>query len=841
MVVAEQRGTERSGAQWRARWRRILARWARHPVLVAAAIYALLSVVMVGQGLLPGRTLSGSDYLWSAAPWTSSAPRGVPLPGTNIEIADSVDQIQAFLGYSRSTLPHVPLWNPYIMAGRPFLADAQSAVFAPFNAPAYVLPFWKSLAVVAALKLFVAAFGTFLLARALAIRFGGALFAGVVFAFGTFFIVWLGWPLASVFALIPWVLLMTELVLREPGPLPLVGLAVVVALQFLGGHPESSFHLLFTAVVFFVFRALLAWWRRPREPRHLLRPTMTFVLGLAAGAALAALVLIPFIELLAHSSDLHTRLHLAPDHADSKYLPALFLHDYWGRPTQSTIEPFMSNRGWYAGALTLMLAAAALIVRPAIERVAVALYGLFCLLMVVGNNIVFHAMTHLPGFRTSHNGRMVIYFLLSLALLAGWGLDDLSRREAIRKRRRLLVVGCSAVLCAPILYMLERGTLDLHQFTPALKVAWGFQHPPPLPLLSRSGGGSVAGIIRLSSLLEWLVLAGAGFVLVALRLRARHRLVAGAFVALAVALVAADLFRANMGFNPAIPISHAVQPATNSIRYLQAQRPARFVGLTPKKTLLPVAPLAANEAMRFRLYDARGYDYPVVSRLDRFWSTQVAFGGYIVPSETLADATPKALRALGLLGVTDLLQFPGDDPLHLPQVRLLYAGRDARIYRNQLALPRAFLVDRLVAVRGGKAALAAVSNPTFDLRTTAVTERPIAGLSHGASPAGTARIQSYAPERVTLAASARRRSMLVLTDTFFPGWTATVDGRGARIEQVDYLLRGVVVAAGTHRVEFRYQPLSWRIGWIVSALTVIVLGALTVVGLRARRRPLRTA
>ena len=53
---------------------------------------------------------------------------------------------QPFLEDTRARLPHVPLWNPYIMGGRPYLGNAQSAVFSPFNLPAYVLPFWDSLA-----------------------------------------------------------------------------------------------------------------------------------------------------------------------------------------------------------------------------------------------------------------------------------------------------------------------------------------------------------------------------------------------------------------------------------------------------------------------------------------------------------------------------------------------------------------------------------------------------------------------------------------------------------------------------------------------------------------------
>ena len=84
------------------------------PHLVAAVIYAVLSVVMVGQGLLPGRTLSGSDSLLSSVPWQSTKPASVPGLGTNFELADSANVFGPMLRYTRSTLPTVPLWNPFI-------------------------------------------------------------------------------------------------------------------------------------------------------------------------------------------------------------------------------------------------------------------------------------------------------------------------------------------------------------------------------------------------------------------------------------------------------------------------------------------------------------------------------------------------------------------------------------------------------------------------------------------------------------------------------------------------------------------------------------------------------
>ena len=374
--------------------------------------------------------------------------------GTNFELADSADVFQPLLQYTRSQLPGVPLWNPYLMAGRPLLADAQSAVFSPFSVPSYLLPFWKSLAVAAILKLLIGALGVYVLGRVLGMAFGGALLAGLVFAFGTFFVVWLAWPLSSVYAFIGWSLALTEVLIRRPGRLPVVGLAAVVCLQYLGGHPESSFHLLFATVVFFVFRALL---RYGRSLRALWRPAAAFALALIAGTCLAALALIPFAEFLLHSADLSHRTGAAAGFWPRKYLGALFLHDYWGRPTQVDLEPFMQVRGWYAGAATLMLAATALIRRRSTERIALVVFALFCVCMVIGIPPVFGFVSSLPGFNAAHNERLLIYVLLCLALLAGFGLDDLC--AAPMPSRRVVLAVCGVLFVIPIVWLVLAGTL----------------------------------------------------------------------------------------------------------------------------------------------------------------------------------------------------------------------------------------------------------------------------------------------------------------------------------------------------------------------------------------------
>jgi Bacterial membrane protein YfhO len=817
----------------RTNFRRAWDWWAARPALAAAVIYAVLSLIFIGQGLLPGRTLSTSDYLWNAAPWTNSRPADVGTLGSNFEPADAVVVFHPFFEYMRDAFPDLPLWDPYIMAGRPFLANSQSAVLSPFTAPVYVLSLTKALGVAALLKLWVAAFGTFLFARAMGLRFGGSLLAGVVFAFGTFFVVWIPWPLTNIFALLPWLLLASELVVRRPTLLNGSALSALVALQFFGGHPETSFHTMIVVGAFFVFRLVQRARAGDARP-ELTQRVLAFAGAAVLGTAIAAITLLPLLELLVRSADYERRATQGATHISVRFIGALFLPDYWGRPTQTIMVPFISNRGWYAGGITLMLAVVGLVLRPAAIRLAFAAFALLAFAVATGIEPIFGLITTLPGFAAAHNGRVVIFVLFALAMLAGWGLDELSGRAAW-PRRRVALAAAAAIFCVPFVWMIVAGTLDLGQLKGALNLAWRFTDEaatdPRLPV-----SDVVTATVRLSSLMQWLPLAGLGLALIAIRLldiRLRSlALPVAAFVALVVAVAVADLFRANMGFNTAIPIDNAKQPKTDAIRYLESRRPNRFAGLNTPRNIHPLPP---DLAIRYHLYDARGYDYPVDKRFDAFWrATAAPPESFNIPS---AEALPtaKALRGMSLLSVSDVMQDPSDPPAQLPGLRLAYDGPDARVYRNVNALPRTFLVDSQQVADGEDAALATVVDSGFDARRVAVTERRVPGIGTGAGgDAGSARFEHYGPERVVVRADARRRSLLVLTDSWFPGWKAKVDGRTVDVERVDYLLRGVAVPAGSHEVEFFYEPASWRIGWIVSALGLMVLLALVALGWRRR-------
>ena len=148
---------------------------------------------------------------------------------------------------------------------------------------------------------------------------------------------WLAWPLSSVWAWLPWLLALTEVVVRRPGPLPAAGLAVVVALQFFGGHPESSFHVLFAALAFFVLRLIVLRRESPSDARPLGRPVAAFAVALAGGGLLAAISLVPLAELILNSGELEERDGGRPRQDPPELLAMAFAARLLGPDTQTLL------------------------------------------------------------------------------------------------------------------------------------------------------------------------------------------------------------------------------------------------------------------------------------------------------------------------------------------------------------------------------------------------------------------------------------------------------------------------------------------------------------------------
>jgi uncharacterized membrane protein YfhO len=94
---------------------------------------------------------------------------------------------------------------------------------------------------------------------------------------------------------------------------------------------------------------------------------------------------------------------------------------------------------------------------------------------------------------------------------------------------------------------------------------------------------------------------------------------------------------------------------------------------------------------------------------------------------------------------------------------------------------------------------------------------------HASVRATAAEIKSEGNNRVEILARVKKPSLLYLADTFYPGWNAYVDGKRTKIYRANYNFRAVPLPPGEHRVEFRYEPLSFYLGAWISGVTIFIL------------------
>lgn len=184
-------------------------------------------------------------------------------------------------------------------------------------------------------------------------------------------------------------------------------------------------------------------------------------------------------------------------------------------------------------------------------------------------------------------------------------------------------------------------------------------------------------------------------------------------------------------------------------------------------------------------------------------------------------------------------------PTHRSDYRVVYEDDTTVIRENRAAFPRAFLASRAVGVPVDDWAITNLTELPIDPRTTVMIERPTDGppapvaLLDG-PPVGDderAEIVRSTPNGIAVQVRATTARYLVLTDSAFPGWRATVDGVDVPVERANYLFRAVLVPPGDHLVAWRYAPVSLSVGVAVSGLAVTVMVGLVLFGMHRRSVP----
>jgi hypothetical protein len=249
--------------------------------------------------------------------------------------------------------------------------------------------------------------------------------------------------------------------------------------------------------------------------------------------------------------------------------------------------------------------------------------------------------------------------------------------------------------------------------------------------------------------------------------------------------------------------------------------------------------LAPNYASVFGLYDVRHVDALAVewfhsyvtaaleTQPRRWWHTLWFIGDPDRPAPQSAPASTGVspleedlrarLRGYSLVGVRyivaprrmDLNRSAATESDRFP---LIY-DREVLVYENRSAFPRAFVVSRWESAPDAVTARARALAVEFDPRHNAVVEDRVSGFGHD----GVVKIAEYGASHLRLIAEMNGPGLIVLTDTFYPGWDARVDGLAAHIHRVNGVFRGVFVEGGRHEITMRFRPASQFWGLALSA------------------------
>lgn len=710
----------------------------------------------------------------------------------------------------------LPLWNPHLYAGAPFISDIQAGFLYLPNLllfllqPAFDYPALQWMVIA---HFFWAGLGMYVLLRTL--RWAGeplvrpaALLGALAFEFSDPLLIHVGnLNLVAVLSWLPWVMAAFALALEKGSLGWAAGAGLLLAVGSYAGHAQSSLYIGLALILYAAFwgwnvaaparaegAAGRAWWARP---------VLALATTLLIGGLLVAPILLPALQLTGYTarSDFVYQdaiaFSLAPTQAIGLLTPGFFgrgpaLH--WGLWDRAELP--------YTGVATLILAGAALLLAtPALRRrlwpwVGIGLFGL---VTALGIYAILHGWLTvlLPGFAQFRApARASILWAFAVSVLAAVGLHTLYR-------------GVTVAEFKPLRRGLQVGAL----------VLWGVVLPLSYLTLLLTQENETA-FLRASVAALALVLAAVFWLATWALIEGRT---AGwwspeVFGALMIGLLFLDLSAtgAYTDISPTDPARGFTHP---EITAFLTGDPDLF----RIDTRTDIQDLwQPDSAALVGVEDVGGIVNPLGLRAwDALWE---ATGGRQTPRYDMLNAKYVIVR----------------DGTPLPEGKFtlaLDAPGDLAVYRNTTALPRAWLVHEATLAADNEAALAATQAEEFDPAQQVVlvsdTLPPTGDAGGVAAPVTTQRQGSRA---LTLDVNAAAPGVLVVSEMWYPGWQATVNGAPAEVMQANGGLQAVAVPAGQSQVVLSFHPAPWRWGLIAAAVGVALVVLLLVL---ERRRIVR--
>ncbi len=728
-----------------------------------------------------------------------------------------------------------PLWNSYQFDGMPYVAAMHGDIFYPTFLLRMILPTDIAMTFGFVLHMIGAGFFTFGFLRAAGVRFQSALVGAVAYL--------LSGTVASyaspghdgklfVSALLPAALWALVRAMRDGRRAAWGLLSLVVGLAVLSPHPQLLQYMLLTIGAYALFLAFrpLAVTPDTAQPMFVAsKPKLVqlvYALGaVLLGAAIGAIQYLPVAEYVAWSPrsggksyEYATSFSFPVEETINAYLPQFsgILDNYWGR----------NGIHWhseYAGAAALVLALFAfgggLINRHRAHGWFWISTLVVSLVWAWGSDTPFYQLVYaiVPGAKYFRAPSMMLFVsAFSIAVLAAFGTERvLAGKATVRLAVGWVVFALSVALIA------TAGGIT------------GFA----MSLFGDTRGDQIAANASNVIVGAWRSALFVALTIGVALATARRQLKTPLAGWLLAAIVSLDLWSVERHYWLFSQRAAVLYADDAVVRYLTAQtQPARVIAIPLSGNTAPNDPFLLGDAlMHFGIRGVLGYHGNELGRFQElygkndgfqnianpnFWSlTNARFFYTNAPELPFQGATLVAGPVRNAAGtMTYLYQLPGDHPA-------------------------AWVAPQIVKLDDASSK-ATILNPLFDVRRVAifdssshVTARPVSDPLPEVLPVGV-RVRRYDPGAIdlTLEGIVPQGSALVVSENFYPGWHAVVDGRDVGVGRVDFTLLGVELPAGAKTVSLRFRSAPYETGKTITQLALVLVVLLTVGGALLDRR-----
>jgi hypothetical protein len=714
-------------------------------------------------------------------------------------------------GFGQMLDGNLPLWNPHIYCGAPFLAGFQSALLYPLNVLYLLLPLAKAINWSIALHAFLGGLFFYLWALRRGLHPLACFLAGAEFIFCAphFLHIYAGHlPNLCTMTWAPLLFLAIDGILEKPSAgWCLLGI-LAVAMQILAGHIQYAYYTGIAASIYLAIRLYGAPGR--------LKVLLCFAAIYSGAAVLTAAQILPGIEAgrdtlrgMGVPYDFAAMFSFPPENLITWVAPAFFgdmIHfPYWGRWYLWEMSLFVSVTGF-------SLALYAAVFGQGRERFLLLAMVAILLLLAMGSYLPWFSLLQdwLPGFNLFRGvSKFVFQATLFVILLSAMGLDCLIR-DGLRKRWRVLSALAAAAALSLILGLkIKASSLSPSGLWPDF-MQWLFD-TGQVYLLAGAIPNNLA-VVKAGEFaaLGLAVLAGTCILIAAvLFLRVSNLWKASLLVTLAVL----ELFLAGLTVRDTFRLE-AAYPADVVELFRQESGDHRILN-----------PYDPNLAMSMGWRDVWGHDPLIPRRYGELmaWMQQVEI--------------TQVVRNVFQFHNHPLLKMLGCRTMLMP-----VKGGVKVVEQEGDIMPQASLVRKWVVEPDRDRVFAILGQPGFNPRGLVVLERdPNLTMAPSVANPGTVRVTETSTDHLTFEADMNSASILVVTDNFMDGWRIVPLAGSAsgsyEIIPANYTLRGVPLVPGHHHFRMEYRPVSFVIGIWLSLAGVVAWLAVAGITVWRRRNP----